>query len=404
MSDIISNDNLIRIGLLGGFTLRVGDKEISDTTSRTHQLWNLLEYLITFRHKTISHDELIAALWPGDNIDNPGSALKNLIYRIRTTFISHNIPYAKDLIKSRHGTYSWNNEFSCITDIEEFERVYKLANDTETERARRTELYLQAIDIYKGDFLPGSCYESWVIPISTYYRSLYFDCVYSVLELLIDDGRWDVVEIVCNKALLIDQYEEKCHRYLLRSLINQKKSQKALAHYNALTDLFYRELGVRPSDNIRELYRDIVKTVNSVETDLSIIKDDLKESSSIVGAYYCDYEVFRNMYRVEARAAARNGQSIFIGLLTITDLNDDVPTVSLLNRGMDHLLQIIHRSLRKGDVVSRFSSTQYVLMLPSVSFESGEKVLVRLLRNYKNSFRNDPIKLYSKLLPLDPII
>lgn len=399
-----NNDNLIRINMLGGFTLRIGDKILSDTTSRTHQLWNLLEYLITFRHKTISHEELIATLWPGDEIDNPSSALKNLIYRIRNMFISQGIPHAKELIKSRHGTYSWNNDFTSVIDIEEFERIYNLANDPSSDADSRIAKYMEAIEIYKGDFLPSSCYESWVIPISAYYRTMYFNCIYSVLDLLIEDDNWEQVENVCSKALLIDQFEEKCHQYFFRALINQQKSRAALSHYNYVTDLFYRELGMRPSDNIRELYREIIKTVNSVETDLNIIKEDLKESSSVTGAFYCDYEVFRNMYRVEARAAARTGQSVFIALLTITDLNDEIPTVTLLNKGMDHLLQIIHRSLRKGDVVSRFSSTQFVLMLSSVSFESGEKVLTRLTRNYKNSFRNDPIKIYSKLLPLDPII
>ena len=52
------NETVFHIEMLGGFKLTVGDKVISDTISRTHQLWNLLEYLIAFRHKTISQEEL----------------------------------------------------------------------------------------------------------------------------------------------------------------------------------------------------------------------------------------------------------------------------------------------------------------------------------------------------------
>lgn len=50
-------------------------------------------------------------------------------------------------------------------------------------------------------------------------------------------------------------------------MIHQGKQQQALSHYNYVTDLFYRELGVSPSEPLRNLYREISKTVNSVETD-----------------------------------------------------------------------------------------------------------------------------------------
>ena len=41
--------------------------------------------------------------------------------------------------------------------------------------------------------------------------------------------------------------------------------------------------------------------------------------------YKSDYEVFKNMYRLEARVAARTGQAVFLGLLTLLDENDSAP-------------------------------------------------------------------------------
>lgn len=69
-------DNTIYISMLGGFKLTVQDKVLSDTLNRTHQLWNLLEYLIAFRNKTVSQDELIEALWPNDGSENPANDSK----------------------------------------------------------------------------------------------------------------------------------------------------------------------------------------------------------------------------------------------------------------------------------------------------------------------------------------
>jgi len=396
-------DKVLSVQMLGGFRISVDGYENSDTTFRTKQLWSLLEYLIAFRHKTISNDDLIATLWPDDSSDNPANALKNLVYRIRTIFKSQQIPYSKEIIISKHGSYSWNNALPCQVDCEQFEELYKSAGKSDLSPRERIDRYQKAIALYKGDFLPRSSYEEWVVPISAYYHGLYFKCVYEAIDLLLQEERFEEIETICTKALTIDQFEESAHKYLIQALMKQGKSTQALAHYNKLTDLFYRELGVTPSDSIRSLYRQITKTVNSVEIDLEVIKEDLNESSHVTGAYYCDYEVFRNMYRVEARSAARSGQSIFIGLLTVTDKRDQVPEVTVLNRSMDRLLSVINSSLRRGDIVSRFSATQYVLMLPTLTYENGQMVMERLMKRYRQEYRNDTVNIHWKLLPLDPV-
>lgn len=394
--------SVIYINMLGGFRLSVGDAVTSDAVSHTHQLWNLLEYLIAFRNKTISQGELIEALWPNNSSDNPANALKNLVYRIRTTFAAQNIPYAKDMIVFSRGSYRWNNELPCEVDIERFEELSRDAG-LESDPHKKVDAYLTAIDLYRGDFLPGSSYEEWVVPLASYFRSIYFKNVYTAANLLMEMERYDDLRVMCERAIIIDPFEENANRYYILSLIRQNKQSAALEHYNHVMELFYRELGVRPSESIRALYREITKTINSVETDLSIIKEDLSEGRNITSAFYCDYEVFKNLYRLEARAATRSGQSIFIALLTVTDGSNNVPELKLLSTVMDHLLSIIRQGLRKGDVISRFSSTQFVLMLPALTYENGQMVLDRVSKKFKASFRYKNIRLHTTLQPLDPI-
>ncbi|MDL2232470.1 winged helix-turn-helix domain-containing protein [Ruminococcaceae bacterium OttesenSCG-928-L11] len=394
----------IHINMFGGFRIAVGNASIQDSSMRTHQLWHLIEYLITFRNKTISQDELIEILWPDDDIDNPANALKNLVYRIRSTFSAHNLPYAKEMIIYSRGSYQWNNDLRCTVDVEEFEDYYKKASDTSKPDELRIENFLRAIELYTGDFLPGSCFEGWVIPISSYYRSMYFKCVYAVIELLTTQERYHEIEIICKKALIIDQFEENAHIYLMLSMIRQGKQTQALAHYSFVTDLFFRELGVNPSQQMRSIYRDIVKTVHNVEADIGIIQDELKETGNSDGAFYCEYEVFKNLYRLEARTAARTGQSIFISLLTVdSETPDTALDLKVQSKVMDGLYDIIQSSLRKGDVFSRFSASQYVLMLPSLTYENCEMVMSRIIKKYKQSYRPKGIVILSKVQPLEPI-
>jgi DNA-binding SARP family transcriptional activator len=394
----------IAIKMFGGFQIVAREASLQDSSMRTHQLWHLIEYLITFRHKTIPQEELIGVLWPDVDIDNPANALKNLVYRVRSTFSAHNLPYAKEMIVHNQGGYQWNNDLRCTVDIEQFEDLYKKAADTTKPIDLRIEQYRNAIDLYTGDYLPGSRYESWVIPIASHYRSLYFKCVYEAAELLTSRKRYAEVEAICQKALLIDQFEERAHIYLMLAMVRQQKQEQALSHYSYVTDLFFRELGVNPSQAMRTIYKDIVKTVHNVEADIGSIQEELKESGDFGGAFFCEYEVFKNLYRLEARKAARTGQSIFICLMTVdSEKPDEAKDLKALGKAMDGLFEVIRHSLRKGDVFSRFSAAQYVLMLPNLTFENCEMVMARVIKNFKQSYRPKGVAIYSKVQPLEPM-
>ena len=393
----------IKIQMLGGFQITIGDIVMKDTDNHSQQMWNLLEYLIVFRDQTISPKNLVGSLWPGDKSNNPTNALKNLIYRIRMLFAGYGIPFAKDLICYRENAYCWSSRFVCEIDVEQFASLCTQGADTRQPDKLRIALYLRAFELYRGNFLPNSNYREWAIVLENDYRRLYFDSVYDACALLAANNRFDRIEAVCEKAIGFDPFEERAHQYLIEALVRQGKQTQALAHYNDLTELFYRELGVSLSEDVRSLYREIVKTVNSVQTDLNVIKEDLCEQQTARGAFYCAYEIFKCMYRVEARSATRTGQSIFIALLTVTDQKNRIPELPVLGKVMDQLLDSVRLSLRKGDVISRFSVTQYVLMLPTLTYENGQIVLSRIEKRFKQDFRGKEIKLHTALQPLDPL-
>ena len=82
-ASIIEDKPIIYIKTLGGFSLRVGDKEITDNSNQSKKPWCLLEYLVVFQKKSISPGELINIVWADDPGVNPGGALKTLMFRSR---------------------------------------------------------------------------------------------------------------------------------------------------------------------------------------------------------------------------------------------------------------------------------------------------------------------------------
>ena len=348
-------ESQLQINMLGGFSLQYNGKVIDYQKSRSHKLWLILEYLITFRDKEITQSELIELLWGDDFTENPANTLKTLLHRLRNMLDELKFAPSKEMIIYNRGVYAWNNKLNFVVDTDQFTSLCILG-DEEEDVNRKIAYYLDALEYYKGDFLPKSSLEAWVVPINAYYHSEFLRVVQSCVELLKEQGRSYDVITVCQQAVAIDPYDESLH-------------------YEHVVDLFYSEFGINLSDELTDLYKEIIKESNGIEVDLSLIRDRLQEEDGRPGAFYCEYSLFKEIYHLETRSASRNGQSIYLCLMSVTDGNNGVlDNKRQQNAAMSQLHSAIQYSLRRGDVFTRYSVSQYLIMLPTVSFENGARV------------------------------
>lgn len=391
----------LRISMLGRFELQVDDVVINDSINRSRKMWNLLAYIVSHREKLISQQEFINALWGDESGQNPINALKTLLYRIRLLLTPLEKQYSGEFILSQRGSYSWNNAINCKVDVDEFEVLCRRAADEKLDAMKRISLYREAMEIYRGDFLPKLNMEFWAIPLSVHYHSLYLTAVKRYIDLLDRNGLYIEISQACTNAIIIDPLDEDLHCLQIRALLRQGKNSAALTQYEKATDILYRNLGIKPSESLRRLYVEIMKTHESLETDLGVIQEQLREAVSEPGAFVCEYGFFKEAYRLEIRRAARSGLSVYIGLFTVYTDTGEIPELPLLNVVMDQLLEAIKSSLRKGDVVSRYSGMQYVVMLPALTYEDGELVMNRIVNNFYKQIRRKPVKLHYRLQQLE---
>lgn len=403
LNNALRNDpKKLHIDLLGGCSLTYGDNIISDQIIRSKKPWLLLEHLICFRSRELSQSELIDVIYPEGRSENPVNALKTLVHRIRAMLDDLHFADSKSLILQVRGSYKWNSALSFDVDIDLFDALYDYAFSSDAIDDERLDCLLAAARLYKGDLLPKSSSESWVIHLSTYYHNRYIETITRACDLLFQNARHADVVDLCQAALKIDAYEEAFYAAQLRALVELGRCQTALTVYTDMTNLFYREFGVTPSDSLTALYRDIIKTINNVETDLGVIHDALREAEELDGAYLCEYEIFKDIYRLEVRAAARSGESAFLCLTTLS-ANSGVHSISnkALNTNMDRLADSIRASLRRGDVYTKYSISQYLLLLPSLTYENCEMVLSRIVRRFRKDSPNCPLQLAFSIRAID---
>jgi len=390
------------VTMLGDFSISNGKESICDHDNQSKKPWIILEYLIAFRKKNISNDELIDLIWSDDRSRNPQGALKTLVFRSRQLLTPLNFP-SHHIVIQKNGSYAWNPEYPTTVDIDIFEELANKILDVKKNYATPDELLaacLKALDLYKGDFLTKAHYEPWVVPISAYYHSLFQQILYKALEILNQKEDYAKIIELCTRAISIEAYDEEIHYNLIYALYQSGDQKKALDHYTETTELFYKQFSITPSERFKNLYKLIEDTKHGITMDISIVRDRLQEESTHDGAYCCEYSVFKDIYQLECRSIERTGDSIFLCMISLSDSEGNLFKASVLSKAMDELGNAIRLSLRRGDVYTRFSISQYLFLLPTASFENADMVLKRIIRCFKKEYTRKDMNIYPSLLSL----
>ena len=394
----MSSKPVLKIRMLGGCSLTYGDKSIGDVNYHLKKPWMLLAYLIVFRNRAVSVEELINLLYPGEQGKSPQGALKTLVYRVRSMLDELGLPDSRELILVTRGSYAWNAGVPIQLDTDLFELACQRVGGTSwLLPEERLETCLGALALYRNDFLAKAMGEAWVRPLADYYHSMYVHLVQTTVGLLSAQEQWKDIINVCGRAIQIDAYEESFYYHLIRSLVRTGQTKQALERYKRMYTLFYTQLGVTPSAEMTELYQEISReakrsTARESE-DLAAISRFLLHEDRLTGAFFCELDVFTDIYNLEARSIARSGRSVNLGMISAVMRDNSDPPLRLLNDYMERLGDCIGSTLRRGDVVTQYSAHQYLLLLPAPPPENGPLALDRILSNFTEKYPRCPLLL-----------
>lgn len=298
---------ILQIQVLGKFTLRYGETVISDEDDRSRKVWAVLAYLIYHREKIISQQELVDLCWGEDTrSSDPHNALKSVIHRIRATLDKLQEGLGRTLLRRKAGCYIWNTDVPLEVDAEVFDTL--CSRGAALEGDERLEAYQQALALYSNDILPKLSSELWLVPITTYYHQRYVQTAEESIQLLEEQDRLQEAILLARQAVRIEPYQERLYAQLIRTLLKMGNQKGAIAVYEEMSELFFSNFGVMPSDELRALYRKATRTVNNHALSVEDLRDQLKEEHVVGGAMLCTYDFFKILYRSETRTMARTGK------------------------------------------------------------------------------------------------
>jgi len=394
-------NHVLRVSFFGGFSLSLGESRIDDRQNRSKKVWTLLAFLIYHHGRVVSQNELLDLLWSDDRDGaNPGNALKTTLHRVRGLLDQLEPGAGHRMILSRNGGYRWNPDVELELDVEVFDRLCRTAPDGEEDDglARRRE----ALTLYRGSFLNKLSSDTWVLPISAYYHTLYIQTVQKTLEQMETHGMWQEAEQLCREALRLEPCQEDFYQHLMRNLLAMGQQKQAIAVYEEMSKLLLADFGIMPDQESRALYREALRTTNRSAVPAGILLEQLREADVVSGALVCDYDFFKIIYQAEARMVIRSGDAVHLALISLKGRKGAELPLRSLELAMDHMQEQIRISLRKGDVVSRCSPSQFVIMLPQANFENSGMVCQRILKAFYRQYPHSPAVIDYSIHPLEP--
>lgn len=394
------NGPTLQVQMLGQFTLRYGDRTISDSDNRSRRVWSLLAYMLYNHGRSFAQEELIHLYWSnGEKSADPGNALKSIFHRIRTALDKLQPGFGRLLIRRKAGRYFWNNVMPLSLDIEDFEAHFHAAEAAGDDDVRLAE-YQAALALYAGDPLPRMTDEIWTIPIVAYYHSLYTRAAAGAIELLEKQERTAEAVALCRRAIHIEPYQEDLYEHLMRGLLRTGDMKGAMSVYEEMSELLFAHFGVMPSETLRTLYRQATRTVNDRTLTMDEVCSQLAEPAPHGGAMVCEYDFFKILYRAEARSIARNGHSANICLLSVSGKDGEMLARRSLDPAMNNLQVLVQNNLRRGDVIARCSISQYIILLPQANYENSRMVADRLVSAFYRRYPHSPARLRYTVQPL----
>ena len=394
------NGPTLQVQMLGQFTLRYGDRTISDSDDRSRRVWSLLAYMLYNHGRSFAQEELIHLYWSNsEKSADPGNALKSIFHRIRTALDKLQPGLGRLLIRRKAGRYFWNNVMPLSLDIEDFEAHFHAAEAAGDDDVRLAE-YQAALALYAGDPLPRVTDEIWTIPIVAYYHSLYTRAAAGAIELLEKQERTAEAVALCRRAIHIEPYQEDLYEHLMRGLLRTGDMKGAMSVYEEMSEQLFAHFGVMPSETLRTLYRQATRTVNDRTLTMDEVCSQLAEPAPHGGAMVCEYDFFKILYRAEARSIARNGHSANICLLSVSDKDGEMLARRSLDPAMNNLQVLVQNNLRRGDAIARCSISQYIILLPQANYENSRMVADRLVSAFYRRYPHSPARLRYTVQPL----
>ena len=177
-----------------------------------------------------------------------------------------------------------------------------------------------------------------------------------------------------------------------------KETDRALKYYQELMNSYYLFYGIETAPQIKELYQKCLDERPQVQLDTISIEDFLESSDTLKGAFYCDFYVFKRIYQLNFADTRSSDHKRALVMLTLSGQSSEENAMS---EESQRLKDIMMKNLRKSDIFSQYSTTQYFLIIEAPKTGGIETAIERIIRYFDREKTHPEISISKKIKEID---
>lgn len=230
--------------LLGTFGLDVGGTPVEEW--KTRRGLGVLKYLLAHPKQNCARDVLLEVFWPDSD---PARARNRLHVALSAVRRSVRAVADIDIIEYHDHGYRIPPCLTVSVDIARFDELVELGRREEIHDhpEAASDLYMEAVSLYRGEFLADDPYESWTLLPRESMRIRYLDLLDRLAQLHIAAGRVRESMDVAQRILVEDDCREDAHRLLMRGYAHQGRVSQIDRQYELCRRTLSNRLGSGPS-------------------------------------------------------------------------------------------------------------------------------------------------------------
>lgn len=254
----------LRIQLLGGFRVWVGDRAIPDQVWRPRTTATILKLLALAPGYRLHREEVLELLWPETPVDAAANRLHGVLHAARRILEPDLPPRARSAYLRMDGEHvALCPDGALWTDVAAFESAAAAA-----ETAQEPATCLAAITLYGGELLPEDRYEEWAVRRREELHTRFVALLRRLAELCQIQGDTAGAIAALEQLIAAEPADEPAHAALMRLYAATGRRAQALRLYRQLRETLQRELEIEPEDATQRLYDDILRGTLTSEREL----------------------------------------------------------------------------------------------------------------------------------------
>lgn len=240
----------VKIYMLGQFKILLEDQEIRFSRKAREKPLQLFKALIALGGDQVPERRLADLLWPDSEGDAAHHTLGITLYRLRRLLGQ------RPAIKRVGRTLTIVRD-ECWVDVWEFQRLLELADEARASAGRDgyCRLAREAIETYRGQFLPNEANEPWALPVQERLREEFIGSACALGAHLEGRGEWSEAIAVFQDALAKEPLAEPLWQQILRLLVSRGLMAEARRMYARYRETLSAETGTDPSFRLEDFAR-----------------------------------------------------------------------------------------------------------------------------------------------------